>query len=57
MCCALRGPYQRDNLCWLRCQSVRELFVKADQVVDVDIAEVSLEKSILSELISAALLL
>jgi hypothetical protein len=36
---------------------VRELFVKADQVVDVDIAEVSLEKSILSELISAALLL
>jgi hypothetical protein len=34
-----------------------ELFVKADQVVDVDITEVSLEEGILSELISTAPLL
>lgn len=45
---SLRSSYQRDDLGWLRCQQMCQFLVEADQVVDIDITEVPLKKSILS---------
>lgn len=48
LCRSLRSSYQRDDLSWLRCQQMCQFLVEADQIVDVDITEVPLKKSILS---------
>lgn len=46
------SAHQRDDLCGLGCQLVRQLLVEVDQIVDVDIAVVLLQQRILSQLIS-----
>jgi hypothetical protein len=48
LCRSLRCSYQRDDLGWLRCQQMCQFLVEADQVVDIDITEVPLKKSVLS---------
>lgn len=46
----LDETYQGDDVCRLRHQLVRQLLVVVDQVVDVDITVVLLQKSILLQL-------
>jgi hypothetical protein len=38
----LRGTYERDNLCWLGSQPMRQLFIKGDQLSHIHIAVVLL---------------
>lgn len=46
------GTYKRNNLCWFRSEFVRKLFVEVDQVGDVDITIVFLQKGIFAKLIT-----
>lgn len=46
------SAHQRDDLCGLGRQLVRQLLVEVDQIVDVDIAVILLQQRILSQLIS-----
>lgn len=49
---AVAQPYKWYDLCRLRGQPMRQLFIEADQVIYVDIAKVSLQQGIFSKLVS-----
>jgi hypothetical protein len=51
------APYNRYNICWLRCQFVRQLFVVIYEVDDIHVAEILLRQYVLSYLIAKATLL
>ena len=53
-CRTRREAYERNDLCGLGGEFVGKLFVVGDQVSDVDVAIVFLDKSVLAELVSAA---
>lgn len=48
-----RTTYQRDDVCRLRSEFVRQLLVVGNQVCDVNVAVILLHERILAELIPA----
>ena len=46
------GVYQRNDICRLGCELVRQLFVVGNEVRNVDIAVVLLDQNILADLVS-----
>lgn len=48
----MRGTHEGNDLSWFSDESVSQLFVERDQMANIDIAKVLLEKNVLADLVS-----